>query len=244
MRRGHWQAAAMSSVEALPLKRKLPVVRLALVGFVLGMAGVWLLREIGMVRLLAWLDLFILTIRDLGPWVFFAAMMVLPAMGAPLMAFNLVAGEAFAPQMTMPGVIVTVSAAIAANLALTYWLARYALRPLLARVVSRYGYSVPRVTRENALTVTLLVRLTPGPPFFLQGYLLGLAEVPLRLFMLVSWLTVLPLALSGVVLGKAAREGNIGKIAAVLGVMIVAVVAVQLVRKKFVKNEAGDFSGK
>jgi uncharacterized membrane protein YdjX (TVP38/TMEM64 family) len=190
-----------------------------------------------MVRLVASLDLLVATIRDMGPWVFFTAMMILPAMGAPLMAFNLVAGEAFAPQMTMPGVIVTVSAAIAANLGLTYWLARYALRPLLSRVVARYGYSVPRVTKDNALTVTLLVRLTPGPPFFLQGYLLGLAEVPLRLFMIVSWLAVLPLALAGVVLGKAAREGNMGKIAAVLGFMVVVVVAVQLVRRRFANRE-------
>ena len=236
MPRGHWQAGLMSSVETMPYRRKLPFVRLALTGVVLGMAGVWILQEIGMVRLVAWLDLFVMTIRDLGPWVFFAAMMVLPAVGAPLMAFNLVAGEAFAPQMTMPGVIITVCAAIAANLALTYWLARYALRPLLTRVVARYGYTVPRVTKENALTVTLLVRLTPGPPFFLQGYLLGLAEVPIRLFMIVSWLTVLPLALSAVVLGRAAREGNIGKIVAVLGVMVLVFVAVQVVRRKFVKN--------
>ena len=229
------QAGAMS-VEATSLKKKLPIVRLAVAGVLAAVIGVVVLREIGMQRLIEWFDLFVTAIRDMGPWIFFAAMIVLPALGAPLMAFNLVAGEAFAPQMTMPGVIVTVAAAIAANLALTYWLARYALRPLLTRMVARYGYSVPRVTRENALMVTLLVRLTPGPPFFLQGYILGLAEVPLRLFMIVSWLAVLPIALSAVVLGKAAREGNIGKIAAVLGVMVAALVAVQIVRRKFTKR--------
>jgi uncharacterized membrane protein YdjX (TVP38/TMEM64 family) len=224
------------SVESTSLKKKLPIVRLAIAGAIVTVIGLLVLREIGLQRLLEWFDLFVEAIRDMGPWVFFAAMMVLPAVGAPLMAFNLVAGEAFAPQMTMPGVIVTVAAAIAANLGLTYWLARYALRPLLTRIVTRYGYSIPRVTKENALTVTLLVRLTPGPPYFLQGYLLGLAEVPLRLFMIVSWLAVLPIALSAVVLGKAAREGNMGKIAAVLAVMVVAVVAVQFVRRKYTKR--------
>src|SRR5688500_9203243 len=233
------QAGAMS-IETAQLKKKLPIMRLAFAGVLVAIVGLFVLREIGMARLIAWFDLFVTAIRDMGPWVFFAAMTILPAAGAPLMAFNLVAGEAFAAQMTMPGVIITVALAIAANLALTYWLARYALRPLLTRLVARYGYSVPRVTRENALTVALLVRLTPGPPYFLQGYLLGLAEVPLRLFMIVSWLAVLPIALSAVVLGKAAREGNMGKIAVVLGVMVVAVVAVQLVRRKFAKPSAGD----
>src|SRR5688572_4360309 len=184
------------SLETAQLKKKLPIVRLAIAGVVMAIIGLVVLREIGMVRLVAWFDLFVTAIRDMGPWVFFAAMTILPAIGAPLMAFNLVAGEAFAPQMTMPGVMVTVALAIAANLALTYWLARYALRRLLTRLVARCGYSVPRATKDTAPTVTLLVRLTPGPPFFLQGYLLGPAEVPLRSFVIVSWLAVLPIALS------------------------------------------------
>lgn len=226
----------MSAETPLP-RKKLPILKLAIVGVVLAIVGLVALREIGLARLVELFDQFVAMIRDMGPWVFFTAMTILPAMGAPLMAFNLVAGEAFAPQMTMPGVIVTVAAAIAANLALTYWLARYALRPLLTRLVERYGYSVPRVTRQNALTVTLLVRLTPGPPYFLQGYLLGLAEVPLRLFMIVSWLAVVPLAVSAVVLGKAAREGHLGKIGIVLGVMVLVVVGVQFVRRKVAKRE-------
>ena len=227
----------MISSEVAPSKRKLPIVRLVIAGLVIGVVCVLVLREVGVARLIHWFDLFVEAIRDMGPWVFFGSMVVLPAIGAPLMAFNLVAGEAFAPQMTMPGVIVAVAGAIAANLVLTYWLARYALRPLLTRLVTRYGYSIPRVTKENALMVTLIVRLTPGPPYFLQGYLLGLAEVPLRLFMLVSWLSVLPIAISAVVLGKAAREGNMGKIGAVLGVMLLAVVIVQIVRRKVAKRQ-------
>jgi uncharacterized membrane protein YdjX (TVP38/TMEM64 family) len=220
-----------------PLKKKLPIVRLAIVAVVLAIIGAVILHQVGLARLVEWFDLFVAFIRDMGPWVFFTAMTILPSVGAPMMGFSLVAGEAFAKQMTMPGVIVTVVLVITANLALTYWLARYALRPLLTRLVVRYGYSVPRVTKSNALTVTLLVRLTPGPPYFLQGYLLGLAEVPLRLFMVVSWLAVVPLSVSAVVLGKAAREGNLGKIAAVMGVMVVVVVAVQIIRRKFAKRE-------
>lgn len=226
----------MSSEPALPAK-KIPVLKLAIALVVLAVVGIFLLRGVGLARLVEWFDRFVAVIRDLGPWAFFTGMAVLPAAGAPLSAFNLVAGEAFAPRMTMTGVVLTVALAIAVNLALTYWLARHALRPLLTRLVTRYGYSVPRISAGNVLTVLLLVRLTPGPPFFLQSYLLGLAEVPFRLYMIVSWLAVLPLSLSVVVLGKAAREGNLVKIAVVFGVMVVAVVAVQVVRRKFAKRE-------
>jgi len=227
----------MSSV-VTPAARKIPVLKLALAAVVLAVGAGLLLRGVGLAQLVAWFDQFVALIRDMGPWVFFAAMALLPAAGAPLSAFNLVAGEAFAPQLTMPGVIVTVAAMIALNLALTYWLARYALRPMLTRLVERYGYSVPRIDARNALTVSLLVRLTPGPPFFFQSYLLGLAEVPFRLYMIVSWLAVLPIALSVVLLGKAAREGSLGKIFAVLGLMVIAVVAVQIIRRRVAKREA------
>jgi uncharacterized membrane protein YdjX (TVP38/TMEM64 family) len=185
----------------------------------------------------ALIDQMMIVIRDAGPWVFFGAMTVLPAIGAPLMVFTMTAGQAFASQMTMGGVLTATLAAIAVNLALTYWLARRAVRPLLERLLKRFGYTVPCVTADNALSIALLVRLTPGPPFFLQGYILGLAAVPFRLFMVVSWLCVLPWAAGAVVLGRGLFEGNFKVAAMGLGVIIAAVAAVHLIRRKLAKRE-------
>eukprot|EP01031_Cornospumella_fuschlensis_P004859 gene4859-6078_t len=153
-------------------------------------------------------------------------MAVLPAAGAPLMAFTLSAGEAFGAQLSMAGVIVLALTMIALNLALTYWLARYALRPLLTNLVTRYGYKIPSITKKNALSVALVVRLTPGPPFFLQGYILGLAEVPFRLYMMVSWLCVMPWAVGAIVMGQGILNGNFKVAATGLGLIVVAVVIV------------------
>ena len=229
----------MSLETTPPPARKLPILKIVIALVVLAIVGGLLLREVGLARMVGWLDQFIALIRDLGPAVFFSGMALLPAVGAPMSAFTLVAGEAFAPQMTMPGVIAAVAVSIAANIAITYWLARYALRPMLTKLVARYGYSVPRVTESNALSVALVVRLTPGPPFFVQSYVLGLAEVPFRLYAIVSWLAVMPLALAFVLLGKAAREGHFGKIGAGLGLIVVAMVAVQIVRRRVAaKREA------
>ena len=175
----------------------------------------------------------IAAIRGFGPWVFFVSMAVLPAIGAPLMAFTIPAGEVFAPQMTMPGVIAATLAAIAVNLALSYYLARYALRPILTRIVSRYGYSVPKVTEANALTAILVLRLTPGPPFFLQCYLLGLAEAPFKLYMVASWLSVLPMVVGAVILGQGIFSGNFRVALTGLGVLVVAVAVIHWVRQKY-----------
>ncbi len=221
------------SPESLPKKKKLPWLKLAVLAVVLLGGAALLLRGANPKELV---DQGMGLIRAAGPVVFFAAMAVLPAAGAPLMAFTLSAGEAFGAQLTMPGVIVAALAMIAVNLALTYWLARYALRPLLRNLVNRYGYKVPSITKQNALSVALVVRLTPGPPFFLQGYLLGLAEVPFKLYMLVSWLCVLPWAVGAIIMGRGILNGNFKVAATGMGVLVVAVVLVQFVRKKYAKR--------
>ena len=176
-------------------------------------------------------------IRGAGPWVFFGAMALLPVFGAPLMAFTIPAGEAFAGQMTLPGVLAATLAAIAVNLALTFGLAHLAVRPLLERLLRRFGYTVPRVPPANALSIALLLRLTPGPPFFLQGYILSLAGIPFRIYMLVSWCCVLPWAAGAVVLGRGLFNGNFRVAGMGFSVIIAAVAVVHLIRRKVAKRE-------
>ena len=217
-----------------PVAKKLPLVNLAVVAGVLVVGAVLVLRGVALRGLV---ERGMAVIRSAGPWAFFAGMALLPAIGAPLLAFTIPAGEAFAAQLTLGGVLAATLAAIAVNLALTYWLAHHGLRPLLTRLIARYGYRVPRVTPENALSVTLLVRLTPGTPFFLQGCLLAFAEVPFRLFMVVSWLCVLPWAVGAVVLGQGVLNGNFKRASLGLAVLVAAVIAVQVLRRKYLKRE-------
>jgi uncharacterized membrane protein YdjX (TVP38/TMEM64 family) len=211
-------------------KRKLPLFQLCVVAFAAVAAALLLLRGVN-IRGMAAQGMAM--IRDAGPWVYFSATAFLPAVGAPLSAFTIVAGEAFAAQMTLAGVIVATMAAIAANLALTYWLARYALRPILSRVTEHYGYRIPRVTKKNALNIALMLRLTPGPPFFMQSYILGLAEVPFRLYMIVSWVCILPWAVAFVVLGKGVFNGNFKMVITGVGVLVAATAFVHWVRKRY-----------
>jgi uncharacterized membrane protein YdjX (TVP38/TMEM64 family) len=226
------QALAMSSEEP-PVKRKLPLIKLSIAFVALAVAGFLVLRG---------LDYHTLTgrgmalIRSAGPWSFYAGIVVLPSVGAPLSIFTLVAGEAFAAKMTMAGVIAAVLVAVARNLALTYWLARYALRPVLSRLAAHYGYKIPRVTGANALAITLVLRLTPGPPFFVQSYILGLAEVPFRLYMIASWLCVLPTVVAFIILGKGIFNGNLQMVLYGVGVVVVVSVILHVVRKRYARN--------
>ncbi len=224
----------MSSPGTSLEKKKLPLVKLAIVAVVLLAAAGLLLRG---VDLHALKERAFAVVRELGPGVFFSAMLILPAVGMPMTFFTIPAGEAFAARLGMGTVIAIALVILAINLALTYWLARYAFRPMITGLLKRYGYSVPRVTKANALTVTLVVRLTPGPPYAVQGYLLGLAEVPFGLYMLVSWPVQAAWGVGAIVLGQGILNGNFTLVAAGLTVLVVVVGAVQWLRKKISKRE-------
>jgi len=147
-------------------------------------------------------------LREAGPWAFFSAYALLPALGFPISVFNLTAASAFAEQMGMAGVIAAAGAAIAVNLVLTYWLARHALRPWLERLVSRSKYKIPVVADADHAEITLLLRITPGPPFFLQSYLLGLAGVRFLPYLWISWVISIVYATGFIVFGDAILHGK------------------------------------
>jgi uncharacterized membrane protein YdjX (TVP38/TMEM64 family) len=210
------------------------VLKLALAGVVLLGAAFFLLRG---ADLRGAVDRAMAAVRDVGPIVYFTAMALLPSAGFPISLFTITAGEAFAPQFGVGGVIAISLVVLALNLALTYWLARYALRPLLIRLLDRYGYAVPKVTAGNALAVTLVMRLTPGIPYAVQGYVLGVAEVPFGLYLGVSWLCQVPWVLGFIIFGQGLLKGNFMVAAKGLGVIVVGAVIVHLLRKKLAKRE-------
>ncbi|QYM78673.1 VTT domain-containing protein [Horticoccus luteus] len=221
-----------------PAKKKSLLIKLIVGVVVLGVVAAFLLRGVDLQDVHRASDRFFGAIRTAGPVAFFAAMAILPAFGAPMMAFTIPAGEAFAAQLTLPGVIAIAMFAAAVNIAFAYWVAKRLLRPWLTSLVKKFGYEVPQVSRENALTMLLIVRLTPGPPYFVQCWLLALSGVPFGLYMIVSWLCLLPWLIGAVVLGQGIFTGNFKSVVGGLGLLIVAVVAVQLIRQRMKRKNA------
>lgn len=129
-----------------------------------------------------WIEFF----RAAGPVPFFCAMAVLPIVGAPLSPFIAVAGPVFGPILGVGTVIGCTIAAVAVNVALSYGLAVCAVRPLVERAARWLGYEMPTLPSGTAWEIALLTRILPGPPFFIQSYLLGIARVPFRIYMVVS----------------------------------------------------------
>jgi uncharacterized membrane protein YdjX (TVP38/TMEM64 family) len=177
-------------------------------------------------------------IRGLGPVAFFLAMATLPAVGAPLSAFTLTAGPVFAPTLGLGVVIFFALSAITINMAASYWLARWAFRPLAEKIFRRLGYALPRAQAGDEVDLIVLLRVTPGVPFPVQNYLLGLAEMPFGKYLLVSCAIQWPINAAFIAFGDALLQGR-GKVALIALSVIVALLAgTQLVRKHYGKKRA------
>jgi len=222
--------------------RKRLLLVLALVGVLALVALALLLRVMSVQELIAaghgLVERVLGWFRAIGPGPFFAGMALLPAVGFPLMAFSLSAGPVFTPQLGLGWVIVLVMLSIGVNIALTYWLARYALRPLVEGIVKRMGYGLPQVQKEDHLALALLCRITPGPPFFVQSYLLGLAKVPFFTYLWVSWLISSMYSVAMVVFGDSLMQGS-GKVAFfAVSIFVAIMVAIKMVRRHFAQKKA------
>jgi uncharacterized membrane protein YdjX (TVP38/TMEM64 family) len=172
-------------------------------------------------------------IRHAGPVVFFGSMALLPALGAPLSPFALTAGSVFAPSLGMPLVIVLALTAVTFNIMFSYYLARRAFRPLLEKLVVRLGYKLPEVAAGDATDLIILVRVTPGLPFPVQNYLLGLAQVPVVKYAVISCAVQWSFNTAFILFGDALLHGQ-GKLA-LLGLcgLVALTVGTHLLRKHY-----------
>ena len=211
-------------------------VKLAVLAVLAGAGGLALLRGID---LRSWMEWGLSLVRDAGPLAFFGGMAVLPAVGFPLSPFTLTAGSVFAPTLGWGVVLAATWLALSINVMITYVIARWLARPLLEKLVLRMGYDWPQVKPADYMTVTLLVRMTPGPPFVLQSVILGLAEVPVRIYLLGSILVAGAYGTAFVFFGDALLQGK-GRMA-LLGFMLLTALTLgaQLFRRHLARKKAG-----
>jgi len=213
-----------------PRARKLAV--LAAFGLAALAVGAWAFRHYGS-ELGAWWHAGLALVRGAGPVTFFALMAVLPSLGCPMSVFTLTAGPVFGPSLGIVGVLALTLLSVALNLTFSYWLASRALRPALARLVAWLGYSLPKARAQDYRSLVFLVRVTPGPPFFLQSYLLGLAHIPFRVYFAISWLISGTYSCAFVLFGDAVVHGHGKRVMLAVGLFAVLTVGAQWLRRRY-----------
>jgi uncharacterized membrane protein YdjX (TVP38/TMEM64 family) len=169
--------------------------------------------------------------REAGAFPFFSAMAILPAAGFPLSAFVVAAGPLFGPALGAWHVVAYAMLAVAFNVTLSYWIAARALRPFAARLADRAGYRIPEIQAERAWKITLLIRIIPGLPFFLQSFLLGVARVSFGSYLAISLLVQFVYLVSSVLFGTALLIGDRKAMAGAGALFILICVVLHTLRK-------------
>lgn len=177
-------------------------------------------------------------VRELGPWPFFTLMALLPAVGAPISVFTLTVGPLFAPTLGLPVVVVFALVSLAVNLALTYVLARWLLRPWVERLCSWLGLRIPEVAEADQRALVILVRVTPGTPYVLQCYLLGMAKIPLSVYFVISWVVAALYACAFIIFGDALAHGKGRGVLLGVSLLVALTVGVKFIRKRMQRKKA------
>ena len=165
--------------------------------------------------------------------VYFAVMSVVLLAPVPASVLYVAAGPLYG---VLPSLL-WIAPALAINALLVHAIAGSLLRPRLERFVARRGLKIPALeTRADEHLFTVLIRITPGIPYFVQSWLLGLAGVQRTPFVLITVAIQMLYATGFVVLGRSAFEGDTGVAVAALATLVVVSLGARQVHKRFRKN--------
>ncbi len=163
-----------------------------------------------------------------NPWAFFLALVFLPGLPVPLSLLFLTAGIVWKAHPIMACLIAVI--ALALNQTWTYWLAAGPARKLVEKMLEKTSLKIPELPRGDHLKLILVLRLTPGIPFFSQNYLLGFLRAPFHLYLPISVLCTGVVG-CGVILSSAGlADGKVKWAISGVSLIVIGVVLTQLVR--------------
>jgi uncharacterized membrane protein YdjX (TVP38/TMEM64 family) len=145
--------------------------------------------------------------RGAGPWgalLFGLAYIPAAVLFVPASVLTLGAGFVFG----VPKGMIIVSLGSTAGAAAAFMVARTVGRDWVIRRMARHPAldAIGRAVESEAFKVVLLTRLSPLFPFNLLNYAFGLSSVPLKTYLLASWIGMLPGTLMYIYLGSAAQS--------------------------------------
>jgi len=170
------------------------------------------------------------------PLLLYACLAILPAFLVPQTPFLILAGMVFTESLGEGFGAAAAASAVGLNILWSYFLTVGPLHSLAQKILSQFGYAVPKIPAEDHLKFSFLVRVTPVLPLCVQNYVLGLLKVPLHLYLLASWSTQVPLAFAVALTAGAILEGSFVYILVAVAVLLLLVIGLKWVRKRLRKD--------
>lgn len=115
---------------------------------------------------------------------FFVILVVAPIFPVPLSALHVIAGVIWKDHPV--GACFLSLAALALNLVFTYAIATGPLQRIVRGLLSSRFKALPDLPQDDQLNLLLVLKLTPGIPYFVQNYAAGVLNVKFSQYFLVS----------------------------------------------------------
>lgn len=135
-------------------------------------------------------------------YIFAVLMAFLPILGFPISVFLVLVGMMFG----IAGGIALTGLMMLFHLAATYYLVHSFLRSQVVRLLGRFNLKIPKLPQTGGYRLSLIFMIVPGLPYAVKNYLLALAGLPLKPYLLISWLTQFGASIPFVILGKGVME--------------------------------------
>ena len=178
---------------------------------------------------------FLNLVGNANPACLFLAVAVLPLVGIPASPLLIAVGIRLGTATGM----VFVGAAYLINFCAGYWMARSWFRAPLGRWLERRGQSIPKVGAADETQFIVLVRITPGPPLFMQTYVLGFAQVGFVRYLVLSMLIQMFYVFAFLSFGQSLNHNAAWRAILAVALLIGLALAVNLLRRRLVKRRSG-----
>ena len=169
-----------------------------------------------------------------NPYVLFWTIVFIPGLPVPTSFLLVMAGAVWKDQPIIACLICIL--AMLLNLSWTYWLAAGPARRLVEKLLAATSIKIPDLPRGDHLKLILVMRLTPGLPFFFQNYVLGFLRPPFLLYLSISILCSGVVGTGIVLISAGAADGNLKWAIFGISLIVVGGVLIQFLRSWLAKR--------
>lgn len=163
------------------------------------------------------------------PVLLFSALVILPAFGFPVSILLVLAGATWGSNWQSCAWAIL---AMFLNMTWTYIASAGPARKLVTDLLGNRWHSWKNMGHGDLIRLTVLMRVTPGVPLFLQNYVLGLLAVPYLPYILIS-VPINGIFVVGFVLtGGAIFDGQLGLALTGAAVLVTAFLLVRILRSR------------
>jgi uncharacterized membrane protein YdjX (TVP38/TMEM64 family) len=170
-----------------------------------------------------------------NPFCLFMAIVILPGLPFPMSALLFSAGVVWRDQPVTACLLSML--AMALNLTWTYWLAARFGRSLVEKVLATAKVKIPELPVGDHVRLILVLKLTPGIPFFFQNYLLGFLRTPFRLYLPISLFCNGVIGIGIVLSGVGLSNGQLIPIITGASLIAVSLTLIQFVRGRLARKD-------